>query len=151
IAVPPVPGCDTHPDLGYDAAGTNIWLTFPTQLDERLGVELQEPAGPGITIGNSFIVLFQGTPSSASVDNPAIPGTQPLIFSSQPGIFVTRVDIDPLLSNPSMAVVHENSALPVVQVGDSPPGVGAVTSLALLDSLAQVKLDGMGNPRTQKR
>ncbi|MGH9891680.1 MAG: hypothetical protein ACREA0_06805, partial [bacterium] len=145
--------CDTNPDLGYDAAGTEIWLTFTqAQMDERLGVELQEPAGPGITNGNSFVVLFQGTPSAASVDNSAIPGAQPLIFSNQPGIFTARVDIDPqLTSPPGGSVMRETSARPVVQIGDSLPGLGSVSALAVLDSLANVELDAMGIPRAQKR
>jgi hypothetical protein len=146
--------CDTNPDLGYGAAGTEIWLTFtPAQMDERLSVELQEPAGPGVTIGNSFVVLFQATPSAASPDNPAIGGTQPLLFSNQPGIFTARVDIDAQLLSPSMPVIHENSALPVAQVGDSLPVGGGITvnSFAVLDSLSNVALDAMGMPRAQKR
>lgn len=148
----PVFACDTNPDLGYDSFGNELYLTFSaTDIDARIGVALQEPAGSGLVAGNSFVVLYQGTPNAPSADNPAIAGTQPLLFSSQNGIFTTRVDVDADLLMPSNTVIHELSALPVVQIGDSLPVNGTsitVSTLAILDSLANVELDAMGSPRT---
>ncbi len=150
----PAGGCTTNPDLGYDAAGADLFLTFDdTQLDERVGVELQPLAGPGLQNGNSFVVVFLGTPNAASVDNPNIAGVQPLVFSAQPGMWSVRVDLETELAGANLSF-DANGALPVAQVGDmipTPGGAAQIDSLTLYDPIANVTLDTTGMARTVRR
>lgn len=84
----PAPSCTTNPDLGYDAAGVDIFLTFTdADRDARVGIALQATAGAGAVAGNGFVVTFAGQPSSASVENPILGGGTPLVFSDQAGLY----------------------------------------------------------------
>jgi hypothetical protein len=146
----------TNPDLGYDAAGMDIFLTFTAaQRDSRVGIALQETAGPGLTAGNSFVVTFQGTPSAGSIDNPTLaPGT-PLFFSNQAGLWAVRVDLENELDPAGPLVLNANSATPVAQIGETlhtPSGSFAINGITeLYDPIANVALDSTGMPRTQRR
>jgi hypothetical protein len=151
----PAPGCTTNPDLGYDAAGLDIFLTFTdADRDGRVGIALQEPAGAGAVAGNSFVVTFAGQPSSASVENPVLGGGTPLVFSDQAGLWSVQADIENELDPAGPLVFNANNALPIVQVGDSlPTSMGSFTidSFLVYDPVANVALDAAGMPRTQRR
>lgn len=67
-------------------------------------------------IGDSFTVLFMGTPDRASITN-SVTG-QPLIFSDQLGLWTVRIDV---LRHPDSEVelfFQTTSPRPVVQLGD---------------------------------
>lgn len=153
----PAPSCTTSPELGYNASGMDIYLTMTAaDRDSRVGIALQETAGPGLSAGNSFVVTFRGQPSSASIDNPKLPAGTPLFFSNQPGLWSVRVDLENELEDPPVALVfNENSVTPVVQIGETihtSAGSFAITAITeSYDPIANVALDAAGMPRTQRR
>ena len=86
-------------ELGLDDSGNGIYLSS-INLYSRVGVERMRQNGASFD-NESFVVTFVGTPSEASVDNPAIPGTSPLLFSDQKGIWSVRVDSRKELKRPA--------------------------------------------------
>ena len=139
-------------ELGFDANANRASIA-DVQFDERVGVARLDLGDPGLR-DDSITVAFVGTPTLASRDNPAVPGTQPLIHSILPGLFSVRVDLDrPVSGGPGYAA-HVNGVLPVAQVGDvlrTPLGDREIGGITVYDPVSNAARDAAGVVRTQRR
>lgn len=134
--------------LGFDDMGNRIsFASF--DYTQRVNV-LHTAAGvPGIE-GDSIVVAFVATPSSASRDNSAISGTQPLLYSANRGVWTIAITPSRTLAG-SGPIVYDNktSPLPVIQIGDRIDGA-TVVDLALHDGLAKAENELDGTVRVHK-
>ena len=139
--------CKAAAELGFDASGSPITIaSYGT--DSRVGAVNVDFGAPGID-DDSFVVSFIATPSSASRDNPALPGT-PLLFSAQQGLWTIRVDVTHKLAATSARVYKLFTPIPVVQIGDKLGG-DTVTGIGVYDPIANAAHDESGGIRTMRR
>ena len=136
-------------ELGYDAAGNGIYLAA-IDLDAALGIERMSLNGDSFD-DDCFVVTLVATPSSASVDNPALSISTPLLFSAEAGIWSVRVDSQSELNSLSpQRIFHPTSPIPVVQVGDSLHGA-EILAVEPATPIAAAEYDPDGVPRDVRR
>ncbi len=118
------------PDLGFDESiSPKKPLFFSSiDLDGRVGIAHQVAGPPGL-LGDSFVVVFIGTPNSASPAGTFIPG---LTFTANKGIFAVRVDVIDQQGELGFDMSYVSR---VVQVGDAFNIDGQVFSVTDLPSL----------------
>jgi hypothetical protein len=138
--------CKSAAELGFDASGNPITIAS-YGADSRVGVANVDFGAAGID-GDSFVISFIATPSSASRDNPMLPGT-PLLFSAQQGLWTIRVDVQTQLAG-TARVYHPFTPIPVVQIGDRIGG-DTVTGIGVYDPIANAAHDESGGIRTMRR
>ena len=152
--------CKPVAELGYSALGAPIYFASPAgadgftaNADSRIGVTNLDLGAAGID-DDTFVVSFQGTPTQASRDNPALPG-KPLLFSGALGLWTVRVDVEkvPIPINGTIGgskTYHSYGAIPVTQIGDVIGG-HTITGISLFDPIAAAATDDAGAIRTQRR
>ncbi|HKQ39370.1 MAG TPA: hypothetical protein VJ063_14925, partial [Verrucomicrobiae bacterium] len=101
--------------------------------------------GDGNIVGDSFIVVFKGTPSRGSRANPVDP-TKPLLFSGEEGLWTARVDVERELQAPTVVVLNTRGVLPVAQIGDVIGGE-TITYLQVWRGLGRGTAGLTGSPR----
>jgi len=133
------------PELGYDNLGNSIFFNS-FDLDSRIAISYLDQGNKGITVGDSFVVSFIGTPSQASRNN--LSTNQPFLFSEQEGLWTVQVTVDRPLSPtaPFDAIeFHKTSAIPVIQLKDQINGA-TVNNIEVYDPLGKATTD----PNKQK-
>jgi len=113
---------NTDTDFAVNNQTNMIQFASFSYEDQRLPVIHQDSRTNGTLINDHFIIAFIGTPDSASVRNPDLPGTIPLLFSGQKGLWTIQVEAKYELSGSSNLTFNTRSILPVIQVGDSVGG-----------------------------
>jgi hypothetical protein len=117
---------------GGGAANLGPGITFDSFddfLDQRIGVNHVEAGRPGLE-GDRILITFAGTPvnhasertmKSALLDNPAIPGVQPLLFDFLPAVWTMEITIgynlDDLSRTGNLKLSNRTSAIQVILNG----------------------------------
>ena len=131
--------------LGIDDSGNRIEFSS-FDADTSVSV-IHTPGGPTGIEGDDIVLAFLATPSNASRDNPAIPGVQPMLFSSQKGLWSVHLTPSKNLSGTSSVLwSNRTSPLPIVQIGDQIAGQ-TVTDIGVGDALAASLNTPAGTPR----
>lgn len=153
-----------HPDLlatfpiaggGEANVGAGIrFEDFEPFFNQRVGVVHVEDGLPGLQ-DDRVIVTFMGQlenraddrgANSALLDNPTIPGKQPLLFDFKPGLWTTEITLTHKLNDRnrtgSLQLANRTSALPVVQTGDY-----SIVDFELHDPLAPARRNVDRTPR----
>jgi hypothetical protein len=143
------------PELGYDVnplTGDPIPIAFKDiDLNSQAIAVTHFAATSGkVSAGDSFQISFVGTPTQQSRVNPVT--HVPLFFSANQGIWTIRENFDLPPSGTGALLMHQTSALPVVQVGDNLPSVMAtVQSFVAGTAIGLGKKDQAGNNRVNWR
>jgi len=145
---------DTNTTIAFDDAGDPIRFTsfedhfalpLRPQWPSRVCILRHDIGSDTNVIGDSLIIAFIATPSSASRTNPAA-RPKPLLFSGQKGIWTMRIDVQRELTGASNVVLNPHGVLPVIQVGDTIDGA-TITDLHLWDALGAAIAAPDGGPR----
>jgi Rax2 C-terminal beta propeller domain/Bacterial Ig domain len=129
-----------------DSAPSGPAITFDAfDFDSRTSVIHYDAGNDGDLDGDSLVIAFVAKPSDASVGNPAN-GNQPLLFSTNWGVWTLRVDLQNGLRDTNHTYANVSTILPVIQEGAQIDGA-TVTNFFLWNSLGKGTRAVDGSPR----